>query len=197
MKKSILLGAILVCGLGLAGCGSQSKNNQASSSSSNQSEKVSKNSSSASVSSSSKGVSPRSNSTSTTSSSTSNTPTTAVNNKQAGVMLALLVDPDWFKEYIGDNVMSYKSSADSEIDSPQVRGYDYITANGDPTSYIYYKVDGNTVNYKQWVPADGDGGVANGHFESGSVSLSRLENDYYVNQGQKDEVNQYVSELKE
>lgn len=185
MKKSILLGAVLVCGLALAGCGN-SQSSKDNSSSNSRSEKVAK--SSSVVSSSSNSMS------SSSSSEKQSTPTTTVNNKQAGVMLALLVDPDWFKEYIGDDVMSYVESAGSDM-GEQVKGYSYITANGDPTSYIYYKVNGDTVSYKQWVPSN-DGGVANGHFESNSVSLSRLENDYYVNQSQKDEVNQYVNELK-
>lgn len=179
MKKSFLLGTVLVCSLGLAGCGN-SQNGKNNSSSSSQSEQVAK--SSSTVSSSSSAIS-------SSSSSEKQTSTTTVNNKQAGVMLALLVNPDWFKEYIG-NAMSYGTDSDY---SDEVRGYSYITANGDPTSYIYYKVNGDTVTYKQWVPGDS---VADGHFETNSVSLSRLENDYYVNQSQKDEVNQYVSELK-
>ena len=46
-----------------------------------------------------------------------------------------------------------------------------------------------------WVSSDEES-VSDGHFETKTVSLSTLENDYYVTQSQKDEVNGYVNQLK-
>nr|WP_302425783.1 hypothetical protein [Limosilactobacillus mucosae] len=109
-------------------------------------------------------------------------------------MLALLVEPDWFKEYIGNDFFCYSPAGKNPI-SDAVADYSYLTANGDPTSFLYYKVDGDTVTYKMWVSSDSDS-VADGHFETKTVSLANLEKDYYVTQSQKDEVNGYVSQLR-
>ncbi|WP_295746739.1 hypothetical protein [uncultured Limosilactobacillus sp.] len=120
---------------------------------------------------------------------------TKVDDKTAGVMLALLVSPDWFKDYIGTETFCYCPASENKMGG-RVAGYNYLTANGDPTSFLYYRVDGDTVTYKMWVP-NTDGGVANGHYETKTVSLNQLENDYYVNAGQKDEVNGYVKKLND
>lgn len=109
-------------------------------------------------------------------------------------MLALLVEPDWFKEYIGNDFFCYSPAGENPI-SDAVADYSYLTANGDPTSFLYYKVNGDTVTYKMWIPSD-SGTVADGHFEIRTVSLSNLEKDYYVTQSQKDEVDGYVSQLR-
>lgn len=109
-------------------------------------------------------------------------------------MLALLVEPDWFKEYIGNDFFYYSPAGENPI-SDAVADYSYLTANGDPTSFLYYKVDGDTVTYKMWEVSDSEN-VADGHFETKTVSLSNLEKDYYVTQSQKDEVNSYVSQLR-
>lgn len=109
-------------------------------------------------------------------------------------MLMLLVEPDYLKQYIGNDYFCYSPAGENPI-SDATADYSYLTANGDPTSFLYYKVDGNTVTYKMWVVSD-SGSVPDGHFETKTVSLSTLENDYYVTQSQKDEVNGYVSQLK-
>lgn len=109
-------------------------------------------------------------------------------------MLALLVEPDWFKEYIGNDFFCYSPAGENPINDA-VADYSYLTANGDPTSFLYYKVNGNTVTYKMWEVSDSEC-VADGHFEIRTVSLSNLEKDYYVTQSQKDEVNGYVSQLR-
>ncbi|MBW1606103.1 hypothetical protein [Lactobacillus sp. Sy-1] len=88
----------------------------------------------------------------------------------------------------------YYDIANNKNCSNQVQGFSVLTGNGDPTSYIYYKRDGDNVTYKEWVP--GPQGVADGHFSTKTDTVSRLINDYYVNQGQKDEVNGYVAKIK-
>ena len=108
-------------------------------------------------------------------------------------MLALLVEPDWFKEYIGNDFFCYSPAGENPI-SDAVADYSYLTANGDPTSFLYYKVNGDTVTYKMWIPSD-SGTVADDHFETKTVSLTTLENDYYVTQSQKNEVDGYVHQL--
>lgn len=112
--------------------------------------------------------------------------------QQLGVLVALYQSPDWFKEFISDGPLYYGTSEEKQVGP---NGYDYITGNGDPTSYIYFKRDGNDVTIKQVVPK-GDQTVADASMETKHVTVSGLIRDYYTNQPQKDEVNGYVNKLK-
>lgn len=192
MKKSIIITAALMSCFLLTACGSQSSSSKESSSSAAQSSTAK---SSSKKSSQSDIQIQKASSSSDSSATTSSTAKTAkVDDKTTGVMLALLVEPDWFKEYIGNDFFCYSPAGENPI-SDTVADYSYLTANGDPTSFLYYKVDGDTVTYKMWVSSD-SGSVADGHFETKTVSLANLEKDYYVTQSQKDEVNSYVSQLR-
>lgn len=127
------------------------------------------------------------------SSSNSNSQSSSVDDKTVGVLVALLQNPNWFKEYLNSGDMHYGANSDN---SGEVNGYSYVTSNGDPESYIYFKRNGDNVTIKQWT-TEGDESVADGHFESRTVSLKRLENDYYSNTSKRAEVNGYVSKLKQ
>ena len=185
MKKLFLgLVTVGVATLTLAGCGSQSAT-----------KKQSSNQDLSSISTSSResqtsGNSATSNSQSASSASTSSV--TTVDGQTAGVLVALLANPDWFKGYADSGTMYYGTNGDSFYGN-ETAGYNYVTAMGDPTSYIFYKVDGSTVIYKQWVAGDT---VADGHLVTSSATLSRLENDFYSTESQKAEVQHYVGELK-
>ncbi|MFY4494547.1 Lreu_0056 family protein [Limosilactobacillus mucosae] len=193
MKKSIVITSALVSCFLLTACGSQSSSSKESSSTAAQSS-TAKSSSSKKFSQSDSQIQ-KASSSSDSSTTASNTAKTAkVDDKTTGVMLALLVEPDWFKEYIGNDFFCYSPAGKNPI-SDAVADYSYLTANGNPTSFLYYKVDGDTVTYKMWVSSDSDS-VADGHFETKTVSLANLEKDYYVTQSQKDEVNGYVSQLR-
>ncbi|MCH3922935.1 Lreu_0056 family protein [Limosilactobacillus sp.] len=111
--------------------------------------------------------------------------------QQLGVLVALYQSPDWFKEFVDDG-MYYGTQQDMQV-GPE--GYDYITAYGDPTSYVYFKRSGNDVTIKQVVPK-GNQSVADASMVTKHVTVSGLIRDYYTNQSQKDEVNGYVNELK-
>ena len=176
----------------LTACGSQSSSSKESSSTAAQSSTAKSSSKKSSHSDSQIQKASSSSDSSTTASSTAKT--AKVDDKTTGVMLALLVEPDWFKEYIGNDFFCYSPAGKNPI-SDAVADYSYLTANGDPTSFLYYKVDVDTVTYKMWVSSDSDS-VADGHFETKTVSLANLEKDYYVTQSQKDEVNGYVSQLR-
>ena len=192
MKKSIVITSALVSCFLLTACGSQSSSSKESSSTAAQSSTAKSSSKKSSHSDSQIQKARRSSDSSTTASSTAKT--AKVDDKTTGVMLALLVEPDWFKEYIGNDFFCYSPAGENPI-SDAVADYSYLTANGDPTSFLYYKVDGDTVTYKMWEVSDAEN-VADGHFETKTVSLSNLEKDYYVTQSQKDEVNSYVSQLR-
>lgn len=192
MKKSIIIiSALMSCFL-LTACGSQSSSSKESSSTAAQSSTAKSSSKKSSHSDSQIQKASSSSDSSTTASSTAKT--AKVDDKTTGVMLALLVEPDWFKEYIGNDFFCYSPAGENPINDA-VADYSYLTANGDPTSFLYYKVDGDTVTYKMWEVSDSEN-VADGHFETKTVSLSNLEKDYYVTQSQKDEVNSYVSQLR-
>ncbi|MGE9967409.1 Lreu_0056 family protein [Limosilactobacillus mucosae] len=192
MKKSIVIISALVSCFLLTACGSQSSSSKESSSTAAQSSTAKSSSKKSSHSDSQIQKASSSSDSSTTASSTAKT--AKVDDKTTGVMLALLVEPDWFKEYIGNDFFCYSPAGENPI-SDAVADYSYLTANGDPTSFLYYKVDGDTVTYKMWEVSDSEN-VADGHFETKTVSLSNLEKDYYVTQSQKDEVNSYVSQLR-
>lgn len=192
MKKSIIIiSALMSCFL-LTACGSQSSSSKESSSTAAQSSTAKSSSKKSSHSDSQIQKASSSSDSSTTASSTAKT--AKVDDKTTGVMLALLVEPDWFKEYIGNDFFCYSPVSENPINDA-VADYSYLTANGDPTSFLYYKVNGDTVTYKMWEVSDSES-VADGHFEIRTVSLSNLEKDYYVTQSQKDEVNGYVSQLR-
>lgn len=192
MKKSIIIiSALMSCFL-LTACGSQSSSSKESSSTVAQSSTAKSSSKKSSHSDSQIQKASSSSDSSTTASSTAKT--AKVDDKTTGVMLALLVEPDWFKEYIGNDFFCYSPAGENPINDA-VADYSYLTANGDPTSFLYYKVNGDTVTYKMWEVSDSES-VADGHFEIRTVSLSNLEKDYYVTQSQKDEVNGYVSQLR-
>ncbi len=192
MKKSIVITSVLVSCFLLTACGSQSSSSKESSSTAAQSSTAKSSSKKSSHSDSQIQKASSSSDSSTTASSTAKT--AKVDDKTTGVMLALLVEPDWFKEYIGNDFFCHSPAGENPI-SDAVADYSYLTANGDPTSFLYYKVNGDTVTYKMWEVSDSES-VADGHFEIRTVSLSNLEKDYYVTQSQKDEVNGYVSQLR-
>lgn len=192
MKKSIVITSALISCFLLTACGSQSSSSKESSSTAAQSSTAKSSSKKSSHSDSQIQKASSSSDSSTTASSTAKT--AKVDDKTTGVMLALSVEPDWFKEYIGNDFFCYSPAGENPINDA-VADYSYLTANGDPTSFLYYKVDGDTVTYKMWEVSDSEN-VADGHFETKTVSLSNLEKDYYVTQSQKDEVNSYVSQLR-
>lgn len=192
MKKSIVITSALMSCFLLTACGSQSSSSKESSSTAAQSSTAKSSSKKSSHSDSQIQKASSSSDSSTTASSTAKT--AKVDDKTTGVMLALLVEPDWFKEYIGNDFFCYSPAGENPINDA-VADYSYLTANGDPTSFLYYKVNGDTVTYKMWGVSDSES-VADGHFEIRTVSLSNLEKDYYVTQSQKDEVNSYVSQLR-
>jgi hypothetical protein len=193
LKKSIVITSALVSCFLLTACGSQSSSSKESSSTAAQSS-TAKSSSSKKFSQSDSQIQKASSSSDSSTTVSSTAKTAKVDDKTTGVMLALLVEPDWFKEYIGNDFFCYSPAGKNPI-SDAVADYSYLTANGNPTSFLYYKVDGDTVTYKMWVSSDSDS-VADGHFETKTVSLANLEKDYYVTQSQKDEVNGYVSQLR-
>lgn len=116
--------------------------------------------------------------------------------QQLGTMVAFLQFPDWFKSGIQDGGMYYGTNNPKMIvGGSEVAGYDFISANGDPTSYIYYKKDGNTVTIK-YVEPKGSECVADAGFTTRTVSYRNLLQDYYQTPSQKDEVNSDASQLK-
>ncbi|AMV61014.1 Hypothetical protein ADU72_0534 [Pediococcus damnosus] len=124
------------------------------------------------------------------SASNSSVTTSKINDKTIGVLVSLMTDPKWFKEYV-DGTMWYGTNYDGH--GSKVDGYSYMTANGDPTSFIYYKTNGNIVTYKEWIPRKS---VADGYFRTKTVTLTRLKNDYYSTQSQKAKIRTYLDAIK-
>ena len=117
---------------------------------------------------------------------------------QLGTLICLLKDPDEFKG--ADNGqpggLYYGSVPQGSDYGQQFWEMDFLTTNGDPTSYLYFKPDGPNVIIK-YVDDDGTtGGVANAPVKTESISIQRLVNDYYISQDQKNEVNGYANRIQ-
>lgn len=125
------------------------------------------------------------------SSSGSNTQAQSVDAKTAGVLLCLYSRAEWFKTYIG-NAIWYGTIEDKG--GGQEAGYDYISAHGDPTSTIFYQVSGDVITYK-YVDDSGGQSVADSPTVTKTISLTRLENDYYQTADQQQEVNGYAAQM--
>ncbi|WP_251547678.1 Lreu_0056 family protein [Limosilactobacillus caecicola] len=132
-------------------------------------------------------------SSSSSKSSTKSTKSGTVSDQTIGIMVGLLKDPDWMKKWLSSGEMYYGTEEPGS--DKDVGGYSYITANGDPESYIFYTSDGTNVTIKQWTSDAGES-VAEGHYETSTISLKQLKTDYYNNSSKKSEVNGYVSELR-
>lgn len=203
MKKTILsLGIICLGALTLAGCGNQNKVPQKTAApkteqkvkkdtaNENKAESDTQTSDSDSVESS---VATASSATTTNNQATNDPQVTP---QQLGTMVAFLQNPDWFKEHLQDGGMYYGTNNPKlVVGGDEVAGYDFVSANGDPTSYIYYKKDGDTVTIKDVEP-HGSQCVAGTGYTTRTVSYHNLLQDYYQSQGQKDEVNNDASQLK-
>ncbi len=117
--------------------------------------------------------------------------TSAEDPKLIGTFIGLLKAGDWFK----DNVKSGHMYIGKDDTSAKLKDYYCITTNGDPTSYFWFKQDGDQIIVKYVKPKKGQS-VAEAGLTTETYAISRLKNDYYVNSGQKQEVNGYVDELK-
>lgn len=113
--------------------------------------------------------------------------TNDLSTQQLGTLVALYAQPDWFKAGV--------SSGDIYYGTYQKTGYSYVTANGDPTSWVYFKRNGDNVTVK-YVHPEGDESVAETKPTTKHITVSGLVRDYYTNQSQKDEVNGYANKLK-
>lgn len=203
MKKTILsLGIICLGALTLAGCGNQNKVPQKTAAPKTE-QKVKKDTANESKAESDTQTNDSDSveSSVATASSATTTNNQAENDpqvtpQQLGTMVAFLQNPDWFKEYLKDGTMYYGTNNPKlVVGGDEVAGYDFVSANGDPTSYIYYKKDGDTVTIKDVEP-HGSQCVADTGFTTRTVSYHNLLQDYYQSQGQKDEVNNDASQLK-
>ena len=203
MKKTILsLGIICLGALTLAGCGNQNKvpqktaapktEQKAKKDTDNESKAESDNQ--ANDSDSVESSVATASSATTTNKQATNDP--QVTPQQLGTMVAFLQNPNWFKEYLKEGTMYYgTNNPKMVVGGDEVAGYDFVSGNGDPTSYIYYKKDGDTVTIKDVEP-HGSQCVADTGFTTRTVSYHNLLQDYYQSQGQKDEVNNDASQLK-
>lgn len=117
---------------------------------------------------------------------------TIVDNKTAGVLAAIFKLPEWFKQNFSTGYMYYYPKVGNDY-GEEVANYSLLSSEGDPTGQLFFKVEGDNITMKNWVP--GNQGVADGHYVTQTVTLARLENDYYSNQAQKEEINNYVNNL--
>ena len=113
--------------------------------------------------------------------------------QQLGTMVALLKYPNWFKQGVAAGSMYYSDQPNTAPGS-DLNGFSYVTANGDPTSYIYFQLQGENVVIK-YVDASHADCVADAPMRTISVRLDTLINDYYNTKKKQDEVNGYANRL--
>lgn len=113
--------------------------------------------------------------------------------QQLGTLVALFKYPDWFKSNLTNKYMFYGENGENL--GSAFNGFHYVTAAGDPTSYIYFKRSGNNVIIK-YVDPTPSSGVANAPIKTESIPIERLLKDYYVTPGQKNEVNNYANQIQ-
>lgn len=114
--------------------------------------------------------------------------------QQLGTLVALLKEPNWFKQYVASGDMCYSDQPEPQDNNLGLGGFDYVTANGDPTSFLYFQQQGNNVVIK-YVDMDGADCVADAPIKTESVPLSTLITDYYNTKKKRDEVNGYANKL--
>jgi cytoskeletal protein RodZ len=123
------------------------------------------------------------------SSASSQQTTPELNVRQVGTLLSLYFWPDYFKERIDDPGIYY---GDDQLEG---QTYHVFSGNGDPTSILYYQIDGDTITYRFVDPSKSDC-VADAPITTKTISLKRLVNDYYNTSAKRAEVNGYVAKLK-
>lgn len=197
-KTSIILLAILLTGGLMAGCGHKASSSRSNSSSQkNTAVQTSKNTASTSsksshfthsTSASSTSIAASSSASLSANSSSTSTIQTNLSSQQIGTLALLQENPNWFKEYLQAGTMYYGIATDNSWENSDVYGDNFITANGDGSSYYYFTVNGDTITL---INFDGQ------NEQKKTLSLNQLIKQYYLTQSQKNEVNGYVSQLKQ
>lgn len=111
--------------------------------------------------------------------------------QQLGTLVALLKNPDWFKAGVQNGEMYYGT----HYGYGKVADYQYVTTQGDLTSYIWFKRKGNDVTIKM-IGSTENQNVTGAPMTTTHTTVTNLINNYYTSEDQQDEVNAYADQLK-
>lgn len=111
--------------------------------------------------------------------------------QQLGTLVALLKNPDWFKAGVQNGEMYYGT----HYGYGEVADYQYVTTQGDLTSYIWFKRKGNDVTIKM-IGSTENQSVTGAPMTTTHTTVTNLINNYYTSEDQQDEVNAYADQLK-
>lgn len=111
--------------------------------------------------------------------------------QQLGTLVALLKNSDWFKNGVQNGEMYYGT----HYGYGEVADYQYVTTQGDPTSYIWFKRKSNDVTIKMIEPTENQS-VAGAPMTTTHTTVTNLINNYYTSEEQQDEVNACADQLK-
>lgn len=139
-------------------------------------------------------------SSSSMSSASSSSQTNQVNakgldNKTIGILAMLYSRPQYLTRYINETEPSsgiFYGTIRGNSKDP-VNGYSYMTGEGDPTSYLYYKNENGIIKLKEWIPRES---VADGYYKSTSISLNDLIKGFYSNKLKQDEAHRFANKVK-
>lgn len=179
-KVYVGLACLVASGL-LAGCGTNHSSSNGNSSKQEVSQSSKKSSSTSKKANTSKSSNDESHSASSSSSIDTN-----VTDQQIGVMAYMHFMPQSVSA-ISDGDMFYNPGDD---------GYMALSTHGDGSATLQFKRDGDQVSVK-YMDTNSGTTVADSPIVTKSISLKELENNYYSSSTQKDQVNQYVSKLKD
>ncbi|KOY75532.1 hypothetical protein RZ70_08940 [Apilactobacillus kunkeei] len=191
-KKTLyIIGLAALVSLVLVGCGKSQDSSQSSKpNGAGQTSKKVAASSTTSTSSSS-----MSSTASSSSSQTNQSTPTNLDSKTLGVLVMVDHWPGYLEEHISltkANGIYYGYVGPKDI-AKKVRGYQYLTAEGDAASVLYYKLDNGQVDMMEWTARNTE---VDGYFKSSSISLSKLIAKHYSTTAQKNQINKYASQVR-
>ena len=191
LKKTLyIIGLASLVSLVLVGCGKSQASNQSSKpNGAGQTSKKVATSSTTSTSSSSMS------SAASSSSQTNQSTPTNLDSKTLGVLVMVDHWPGYLEEHISltkANGIYYGYVGPKDI-AKKVRGYQYLTGEGDAASVLYYKLDNGQVDMMEWTARNTE---VDGYFKSSSISLSKLIAKHYSTTAQKNQINKYASQVR-
>ncbi len=191
LKKTLyIIGLASLVSLVLVGCGKSQASNQ--SSKPNGAGQTSKKVATSSITSTS---SISMSSAASSSSQTNQSTPTNLDSKTLGVLVMVDHWPGYLQEHISltkANGIYYGYVGPKDI-AKKVRGYQYLTGEGDAASVLYYKLDNGQVDMMEWTARDTE---VDGYFKSSSISLSKLIAKHYSTTAQKNQINKYTSQVR-
>lgn len=111
--------------------------------------------------------------------------------QQLGILAAMNQQPSWFEPAITAGKVYYGE----DYPEGEVAGYQFITANGGLSTYLWFKRDGDQVTIKMVAPeSEIDQGEV--RLQTRKITVDQLLRNYYTDRSQRESVNRYAGQLQ-